>query len=194
MAIELAPNLPSPYISLANFYMRQQVMDKAKSQYAAALEKEPNNLSAHMYLGMIYEIEKNFVKAKESYEKALSISPNFPPAANNLSYIYAERGGNLDLALNLAQKAKEQVPDDPHISDTLGWIYCKKNVPSRAVAYLKEAAEKVPTHPLIRYHLGMAYHKNGNRDLAKKELNEALKIDPKFQGADEARKVLDALK
>ena len=40
----------------------------------------------------------------------------------------------------------------------------------------------------------MAYYKNGNRDLAKKELNEALKIDPKFQGADEARATLDALK
>ena len=40
----------------------------------------------------------------------------------------------------------------------------------------------------------MAYYKNGNRDLAKKELNEALKIDPKFPGADEARATLNALK
>ncbi len=98
------------------------------------------------------------------------------------------------MALNLAQKAKEQVPDDPHISDTLGWIYYKKNIPSRAVVYLKEAAEKVPNVAMIRYHLGMAYYKNGNRDLAKKELNEALKIDPKFQGADEARATLNTLK
>ena len=133
-------------------------------------------------------------KHRTSYEKALKINPNFPPAANNLAYLYAERGGNIDVALNLAQKAKEQVPDDPNISDTLGWIYYKKNVPSRAIAYLKEAAEKVPNQPMIRYHLGMAYYKNGNRDLAKKELNEALKIDPKFPGADEARATLNALK
>ena len=128
-AIELAPNLPSLQISLANFYMRQKMMDKAKSQYAAVVEKTPNNLSALMALGMIYESEKNFDKAQESYEKALKINPNFPPAANNLAYLYAERGGNIDVALNLAQKAKEQVPDDPNISDTLGWIYYKKNVP-----------------------------------------------------------------
>jgi len=60
--------------------------------------------------------------------------------------------------------------------------------------YLKEAAEKLPDQPLILYHLGMAYHKNGNRDLAIKALDRALKIDPKFQGADEARSTLNALK
>ena len=124
----------------------------------------------------------------------MKINPNFPPAANNLAYLYAERGGNIDVALNLAQKAKEQVPDDPNISDTLGWIYYKKNVPGRAVVYLKEAAEKLPNQALIRYHLGMAYYKNGNRDLAKKELIEALKINSGFQGAAEARATLDALK
>ncbi len=167
-AIELAPNLPSLQISLGTFYMRQQMMDKANGQYAAVVEKTPNNLSALMALGMIYESEKNLNKAQESYEKALKSSPNFPPAANNLAYLYAERGGNIDVALNLAQKAKEQVPDDPNISDTLGWIYYKKNVPGRAVVYLKEAAEKLPNQAVIRYHLGMAYHKNGNRDLAKK--------------------------
>jgi Tfp pilus assembly protein PilF len=40
----------------------------------------------------------------------------------------------------------------------------------------------------------MAYYKNGDRALAKKELQEALKIDPKFEGADEARTTLNALK
>ena len=40
----------------------------------------------------------------------------------------------------------------------------------------------------------MAYYKNGNRDKAKEELNAALKIDPRFQGADEAKATLSALK
>ena len=86
------------------------------------------------------------------------------------------------------------MPDDPSISDTLGWIYYKKNVPGRAVGYLKEAAEKLPGQALVRYHLGMAYHKNGNRDLAKKELAEALKLSPNFPGADEAKTTLASLK
>jgi tetratricopeptide (TPR) repeat protein len=147
-----------------------------------------------MAVGMIYENEKKYGEAKDYYIKALKLNPNFAPAANNLAYIYAEKGGNIDEALNLAQKAKEQVPDDPRISDTLGWIYYKKNVPSRAIVYLKEANEKIPNQPVIKFHLGMSYYKNENFDLAKKELNQALKIDPNFEGAEEARATLKLIK
>jgi Tfp pilus assembly protein PilF len=40
----------------------------------------------------------------------------------------------------------------------------------------------------------MSYYKNGNFDLAKKELNQALKIDPNFEGAGEARGTLKLIK
>jgi tetratricopeptide (TPR) repeat protein len=193
-AIELNPNLPSLQILLGGFYMRQHLTDKAKNQYLAAVEKAPDAITALMALGMIYENEKNYSKAQEYYEKALKINPNFVPAANNLAFLYAEHGGNIDVALNLAQKAKEQVPEEAHISDTLGWIYYKKNVPGTAITYLKEAADKMPDEPSVRYHLGMAYYKNGNRDLAKKELSAALKINSGFAGADEARATLNNIK
>ena len=97
------------------------------------------------------------------------------------------------MALNLAQDAKAQVPDDPHISDTLGWIYYKKNIYGRAVSYLKEASEKVPDNPVIRYHLGMAYFKNDNKAMAKKELAKAIELNPKFPGAEEAKATLKGL-
>ena len=177
----------------AGFYMRQKMTDKAKISYQTVIDKEPNSLAAYMALGLIYENEKNYAKAQGYYEKALKINPNFVPAANNLAYIYAEHGGNIDVALNLAQKAREQAPDDAHVSDTLGWIYYKKNVYGTAITYLKEAVEKSPNHPVTHYHLGMAYYKNGNKEMAKKELSEALRLNPNFEGAEEAKKTLGAL-
>jgi tetratricopeptide (TPR) repeat protein len=147
-----------------------------------------------MGLGMIYDIQKKYDKAKEYYQKILKINSKFAPAANNLAYLYAERGENIDEALTLAQGAKEQVSDDPHISDTLGWVYYKKNVFSRAIVYLKEANEKIPNNPVIRYHLGMAYYKNGDNDLAKSELIKALEQDPKFPGSEEAKDTLTKIK
>jgi tetratricopeptide (TPR) repeat protein len=192
-AVSLSPDLPMLHNTLANFYLRQHALDKAKKEYTAAQAKDANDLNAHMAMGMIYENEKNFAKAQEYYEKALKINPNFAPAANNLAYLYAERGGNIDVALNLAQKAKEKIPDDPNISDTLGWIYYKKNIHSRAISYLREASEKLPNQAIIHYHLGMAYYKNGNRDLAKNELTLALKMGG-FSGIDDARSILKELK
>ena len=160
----------------------------------ASLSKASKLLPSLMALGIIYENEKNYNKAQEYYEKALNINSNYAPAANNLACLFAEHGGNIDVALTLAQKAKEQMPDDPQISDTLGWIYYKKNVPGTAIIYLREAVDKTPEQPLARYHLGMAYYKNGNPDLARNELRTALKINPDFTGADEAKSILERLK
>ena len=137
--------------------------------------------------------QKKYDKAKEQYQKALKINSKFAPAANNLAYLYAEKGENIDEALNLAQSAKEQFPDDPHIADTLGWVYYKKNVFTLAITYLKEASEKTPDDSMIRYHLGMAYYKNGDKELAKKELRKALELDPKFSGAEDAKNILARL-
>jgi tetratricopeptide (TPR) repeat protein len=94
----------------------------------------------------------------------------------------------------LAQSAKAQFPDDPYISDTLGWVYYKKNIFSRAVVYLNVANDKLPNHPIVRYHFGMAYYKKGDRENAKRELKKAIELDPKFQGIDEARAALQTLK
>jgi Flp pilus assembly protein TadD len=85
------------------------------------------------------------------------------------------------------------VSEDPHISDTLGWVYYKKNVYSRAVTYLQEASEKAPNNPAIRYHLGMAYLKNGDKGKAKKELKKALDLSPEFPGSEETKTALQSL-
>ncbi len=124
----------------------------------------------------------------------MKINPNFAPAANNLAYLLAETGENVDVALNLAQSVKQQFPDDPSISDTLGWVYYKKNIFSRAVVYLKEANEKITDNPTMRYHLGMAYYKNGDKENARRELKKAVALDPRFSGSEETKEVLSKLK
>jgi len=188
------PNVAGFHSSLAIFYVRQNRTEQAIGEYNAALQKAPDSLSALIGLGIIYDAQKKFDKAKDYYQKALKINPKFVPAANNLAYLYAEKGENIDEALTLAQSAKEQFPDDPHISDTLGWIFYKKNIYTRAITYLKEANEKMKDNAIMRYHLGMAYFKNGDKELAKKELRRALELDPKLSSAEEAKGILQQLR
>ena len=136
---------------------------------------------------------EKYAKANEYYKKVLQINPGYTQAINELAWNYVEHGGNLDEALSLAHKAREQAVDRTQITDTLGWIYYKKKAYVQAISLLKESAAAMANNPIARYHLGMAYYKNGNKDLARAELQQALKLDSDFRGAMEAREVLTML-
>lgn len=192
-AIELDGSALSPYLNLAQLYYQTGKVDQSIAEYETVLAKNPTAPPALMMLGIIYEGRKEYDKAKEHYEQILKVNPRFAPAANNLAWVIAEQGGNLDVALSHAQTAREQRPEDPNIADTLGWIYYKKNASLLAVSMLKEAADKLPNEPLVHYHLGMAHAKKGDAGSAKQALQTALKLNQDFAGAEDAKKTLSGL-
>src|SRR6185295_18219927 len=109
-------------------------------------------------------------------------------AANNLAWIYAEEGQNLDVALQLAQTAKAQLPERPEVNDTLGWVYYKKGLATLAIPAFRDSVEKAPKSAVYQYHLGLAYAKAGDKEAARKALTAALQMDPKFSGAADAQR------
>jgi tetratricopeptide (TPR) repeat protein len=74
--------------------------------------------------------------------------------------------------------------------DTLGWIYYLKGSYLNAIAEFQDSLKLTPDKAEINFHLGMAYYKNNQVDAAKEYLEKALKIDPAFDGAKEAQRVL----
>ncbi|MDA0738723.1 MAG: tetratricopeptide repeat protein [Nitrospirae bacterium] len=192
-AINIDDAVQISYMNLAELYRRTDRVDEAVKEYEMALVKNPKLVSAHMMLGMIAEKRDDLSGAKQHYQESLKINESFAPAANNLAWILAEEGTNLDEALSYAQIAREQAPSDPNIADTLGWIYYKKNAYLKAVSFLNEAADKLQDNPIIHYHLGMTQLKKGDTAAAKKALNTALKLSDKFPGVEEAKKALAEL-
>ncbi len=63
-AIEINPNIAGFHGSLAIFYIRQNMADKAIKEYNAALQKAPDSLPALMGLGIIYDTQKKYDKCK----------------------------------------------------------------------------------------------------------------------------------
>ena len=96
--------------------------------------------------------------------------------------------------METAQTAKAGLPNVSEVDDTLGYIYYKKKLPSVAIASLRVSVAAQPNNPLYLYHLGLAYAQNGDTALARQHLEKALKAQPNFDGAEEARKVLSSLK
>jgi Flp pilus assembly protein TadD len=104
-------------------------------------------------------------------------------------------GGNLDVALSLAQIARRKMPQPPDAADTLGWIYYQKGVYGPAVESLQAAVtlvqqNKSPDHPRFHYHLGMAYAKVGDATHAREQFQKLVKMDPESAEAAEATKQL----
>jgi tetratricopeptide (TPR) repeat protein len=192
-AMELEPRWTEPYIRLGGLYASTGRYDEALAKLKDAIKNDPQNQVALMLAGVMYEQKGDVAEARGTYERLLAMNPRFIPAANNLAWIYSEYGGDKDKALQLARTAKEGAPDDPRISDTLGWILYKRGIYQQALALLKESAAKLPGNPQVQYHLGMAYLQVGDKDNARKALAAAANSPASFQGKDEARKTLAGL-
>ncbi len=193
-ALELDPGLMAAYVDLSALYLVGSRPDQAVDRLKTAVARNPSSPLMHALMGSAYEQKADIPNATRAYEKALSLNPRFVPAANNLAYLYSERGGDQEKALQLAQAAREAAPEDPQIADTLGRILYKRGVYQRAVALLQESADKLPGNPEVQYHLGMAAHKTGDKETARKALAAAVNSPTAFPGKDEASALLAELR
>ncbi len=189
-AIETEPNNPAAYVALAEIYAREKRFDEAIKEYESVIAKNPKYLAGYMAVGTIYDLKGDGKKAETHYRKALEIKKDFGPAANNLAWNLAERGGNIDEALTFAQIAKEQLPNSSAVMDTLGYIYYLKGSYLNAIAEFQDSLARDPANPVINHHMGLAQYKNNDKAKAKDYFEKALQLDPNFKGADDARKLL----
>jgi tetratricopeptide (TPR) repeat protein len=127
-------------------------------------------------IASLYEATGNLDTARKYYEQALALDPNLAVPANNLAFLYVKQGGNLDVALGLAQRAKQLMPDLNPITDTLGWVLYNKGDYASALPLFQECVEKEPNSPEYRYHLGMVLAAVGQKEKAKDQLESALRL------------------
>jgi tetratricopeptide (TPR) repeat protein len=160
--------------------VQSQLRDKpaALHSFERAYQLQPSNARAALGYALLLEQVDRMEQARAVYQDLLKSDPGNAAALNNLSYIEAEQGVNLNQALSYAQRALQRSPKDPNISDTLGLIYIRKKLTSQAVQVLQELVVRVPDNPSFHLHLGMALYDAGKKNLAKSELEKALRHKP----------------
>ncbi len=141
-------------------------------------QEAPNDTSCLIELAVAMEGTGKRDQAKPIYEQILKIQPDQPIALNNLAYIKAEEGVDLDQALTMAQRAVQKVPASLDMADTLGWVYIKKNLSEDAIRVFRDLVQKDPNKAAFHYHYGMALLQKGDKPSARKELETALKDKP----------------
>jgi tetratricopeptide (TPR) repeat protein len=185
-------SLPA-YALLGQLYIVQRRLDDARLQFERLAEREQKPVPALTMIGMIHQMQDRTEDARKVFERTVELDSRAAVAANNLAWIYAEEGQNLDRALHLAQTAKAALPDQPEVDDTLGWVYYKKGLLPLAIAAFKRSTDHDPRGAVYHYHLGLAYAKSGDKVRARRSLEAALKLQKTFPGASEAERLLASL-
>ena len=198
-SIALDKNNSDALLKLGRVQVARGSTDQAITTYQNSIQGNPRDTNFYILTGQLYESKQDWENAKKMYQKALEIAPDNPVASNNLAYVMLQTGGNLDVALSLAQTAHRGMPDLPNAADTLGWIYYQKGAYKSAIDLFQEALKldeksKSPENPTFHYHLGLAYQKTDQPALARQHLERVLKLDPNYSSAAEVKKALAQLR
>ncbi len=195
---ELNEHNADAWLKLSQVQAAKAQVDEAIATSQSALQSNPRETEFYVLIGRLYESKGNWAEATQSYQKALEIDPRNPQASNNLAYALAQTGGNLDIALSLAQTARRGMPNSDNVADTLGWVLYQKGAYKSAIDSFQQALSlternRTPDNPNVRFHLGLAYQKSGQPVLARQELQRLLRIAPHYSKAEEVRRVLAQL-
>jgi len=181
-AIEIDDAYLPAYSSYAAMLAARNQRVEAIEQYKKVVGLKPS-AAVHTLIGILEESLGNALDAEKEYRRALEIAPGSPIAANNLAWLLAANGGNLDEALRLAQTVVNKNQSIAGYHDTLGWIYFKKELYSPAVEQFKRAvaldeAESNrsgnQTNSAYRLRLGMALASAGDKPSARREVEISL--------------------
>ena len=192
-AVSLDPRMITAYVALGDIQHQLGRTGDALATYNRALAIQPNYAPLITLIGNLY-IEKNDLdSARKSFEQALAIDPNFAVAEANLAWVCAQQNLDLDHALSLAQKARQQMPAVASIADTLGWVNYKKGNYLAAKLLFQDCVHASPKQASYRYHLGLTLLASGDRIRAKAELQNALRLKLSGDPARDARETLEKL-
>jgi tetratricopeptide (TPR) repeat protein len=166
---------------------------EAIASYQHAIAIAPNNAGLYTTLGVAYESQGNWQEAQVAYQHSLALDPEGALAANNLAYLMLEHGGNVNVALTLAQTARRGLPNVPNSADTLGWAYLQNGAYSVAAPLLEKAVKGAPSNATYRYHLGLTYQKLNDLRRARTEFEKSIRLDPKAPSSEKASRALSEL-
>ncbi len=161
-------------------------------KFAAAWARDnPKDATLSFYLGDAAIVQKDLNAAERHYLAVVKAQPGNAAAYNNLAWV----AGSLrkDGAIGYAEKANQLVPNQPAFMDTLAMLLSEKGEHARAMELQSKVVALQGNNPLFRLNLAKIYIKGGNKDLAKKELDDLAKLGDKFSSQAEVAKLKSGL-
>jgi len=195
-AFEADPTLPDAIDLLYTIYRVQGKLEEARRSFEQAEEAGVLHSGARLLLGRLYLADGDTARARAMLEQVVVDHPGLWAAKNDLAYVLAEQGEDLDRALQLAREAHAASGRNPTTADTVGYVHLKAGRPEVGLQQFRLAirlaqGRSEPPNPSFQYHRGLAFRALGREGEAAQSFERALEQGD-FPEADEARRQLEA--
>lgn len=185
-ALKIQPNLADALELRGDVQQARNRPDLALADYDAATKAQSTQVSARFKQGSLLQRLGRNDEAAQAYQAALKVNPRLAPAYNNLAWMAAESGRNLEQAEKWGGKAVELEPKIADFHDTLAWVYRARGKLKEAEESLQRATAMKPVPVSAFYHLGMVREEMGKTKEAVALYQKTLALDKAHQGASQA--------
>lgn len=186
-AQSIAPNQPLLHYQEAWVLYHARRWDEALAQFEQFIKTYPSDkdhvLKCRFHISNIYVEQGDMARGEKVLEDVLAADPENPQANNDLGYLFADQGKNLERAEGMIRKALAQEPENRAYQDSLGWVlYRLGRYPEAVIEMEKATSDPKNQDPTLMDHLGDCLEKVGRQD-------EAVAAWKKGLETEQARKV-----
>mgnify|MGYP000843873311 FL=1 len=133
----------------------------------------PDDIDVMYGHAMLAEQLKRHDEMERLLRAVIAKKPDYAHAYNALGYAWVDRGVRLAEAQALIEEALKRSPNDPLITDSLGWAYYRQGQLTLAARTLQKAYS-LKQDPEIAAHLGEVWWQLGQTESAEKLLRDAV--------------------
>ena len=184
---------PSPELAIKLHSATSASGKLAEAEKFAAgwLKDHPNDSAFQFYLGDFAIARKDYAIAEKNYAAVVKLQPTNAAAFNNLAWVTGKL--NKPGAIEYAETAIKLAPNQPALMDTLAMLLSDKKEYAKALEWQSKAVAAQPQNTLFKLNLAKIHIAGGNKDLARKELDDLVNLGDKFAGQVEVAGLIKGL-
>ena len=199
-AIVAAPKDPAVLLAAAQWYLGQNDLDRAKAIADDSIKLDGKSLEGKVVRGAIARVSRDYVTAEKFFNEAHVQSPGNFPASNSLALVLIESESKemqqraLEMAEANAAMHGEKSSQQVNALTTLAWVYYKLGRREDAEKILSQITQNNALTTDGAYYVSKLLSDRGEKDRAKKILEEVLSNEAMFATRADATELLAKLK
>ena len=199
-AIVAAPKDPAVLLAASQWYLGQNDLEAAKVNAEEAIKLDPKGLEGKVVRGAIARVARDYKTAEKFFNDAHMQSPGNFPASNSLALVLIEsddkelRQRALEMAEANAAMHRENSPQQVNAMTTLSWVYYKLGRREDAEKILAQITQNNALTTDGAYYVAKLLSDRGEKDRARKILEEVLANESMFATKPDATDLLAKLK